>query len=607
MSIQANAEHDPQHQQPDLLQSQAVEQIHPEQLLSVSHVFDHQQKKGNQPQTLISEELDALTMNKGFLAKAQKKPVNDEKVEVLLAELLDRSKDVKKHERKGGYDNEADDSITKAKNYSNDRFKKSYGLVNFAETLYKSIYTDTVVPTFDSIIDGQQLALEKLHAEYTEAESKAKFRQSVVMASINILNTFIPIGATAVIGALEKALTKKYLGTLANSDLVTKIRLPQWGENIRSFGATAYRSAVVSTIGQVRGIWKAKTYPFWKINVKKINTKLKQLSRYAISHLILKMAQEAAEATPIDLSDADYRNDVEIAMRKAILAQVFPNLTQHNLIGTQNSGDGIISNFAEQQFLTETLFHSTKLDSNGEITQKEYKANSETSQYALNALQKMELNQYKDPNKIQGKKLDEDSVKGATLNQKDAYQTIEAVSQGPYDLAYQNMRSTLQYMGLDYNFTPDYHRGLRQSNTLGEKNWRLGIKIINMAQLRQALKEGFPRWAVGSGLEYPQREPFVLKGDDIYHIRRQALSPVKGGSGSVYLDFSQTNFQDIWVHTNRQDILAAKKGNIKDIRSFKLLFAASGPVFTINDLDHAGSETYGPKNISGKYQLQVIL
>lgn len=602
MPTQANAEHDPQHQSQDLLQSQAVEQIHPEQLLSVAHVFDQQQEKGNQPQTLISQELDALTMNKGFLVKAQKKPVNDEKDEILLAELLDYSKDIKEANRKGGYQNASNKILDKARNRADAKFEKAYGTKNFAITLL-SILNDRIDDVFGFIRDGQEAAVEALNGKYKEADDRKKHYQSVFMASINILNTFIPIGASALITALEKTLTKKYLGALANPDLVTKIRLPQWGENIRSFGATAYRSAVVSTIGQIRGLWKGSKSS-WTENVQSANNTLRQLSKYAMHHLMLKMGQEALEATPINLNDPDnpdLRTDIEVAIKDAILGSIFPNLAKYNIMGSKADDGNAITHFAKQQFLAETFFYGGKLDKDGEVTHKAYKPKGEVSEYALSALQEMPPKKYKEQDK------DKSSPDITNLTPKDAYQTIETITQGPYDLAYQNMRSTLQYMGLDYNFTPDYHRGLRQSNTLGEKNWRLGIKIVNMVQLRQAFKEGFPSWAVGSGLEYPQRESFTLKGDDIYHIRRQALSPIKGDSGSVYLDFSKTNFGDIWVHTNRQDILAAKKGNIKDIRSFKLLFAASGPVFTINDLDHAGSKTYGPKNISGKYQLQVIL
>jgi len=592
MPTQANAEHDPQHQQQDLLQSQAVEQIHPEQLLSVAHVFDHQQEKRNQPQTLISQELDALTMNKGFLAKAQKKPVKDEKDEILLAKLLDYSKDIKGLDSKEGKK-----ILTSAKNRADAKFEKAYGRRNFAVDLLQDI-DGRVENIFKFIGEGQEAAVEALNGKYKEADDRKKHYQSVFMASINILNAFIPIGTSVLITALEKTLTKKYLGTLANPDLVTKIRLPQWGENIRSFGATAYRSAVVSTIGQIRGLWKGSKSS-WTENVRSANNTLMQLSKYAMHHLMLKMGQEALEATPINLNDPDLRTDIEVAIKDAILGNIFPNLVQYNILDSQAADSGAISQFAKQQFLTETFFYGGKLDREGEVIHKKYKPKSEVSGHALDALQDIPLKKYSD--KAPPKEIN--------LSKKDKYQTIETITQGPYDLAYQNMRSTLQYMGLDYNFTPDYHQGLRQNNTLGEKNWRLQIKITNLKLFRHTMNNSFPDWIGGApGMVFPRRpDAVVMIGKDIERITHEAISPTHSKSGKTYLDFSQTNFGDVWVHTNHQDILAAKKGNIKDIRSFKLLFAASGPVFTINDLSHAGHKTYGPKNINGKYQLQIIL
>ncbi|EAY31005.1 hypothetical protein M23134_07412 [Microscilla marina ATCC 23134] len=602
MSTQANAEHDPQQQTQDLLQSQAVEQIHPEQLLSVSHVFDSQQKKTNQPQTLLSQELDMLSTSKEFLAT----PImTDEKEKVLLEELLDRSKGIKKTERKGGYKYGSDDLIIRSKNYADAKFKKAYGLDNFAENLIDKIQGRVGI-IFKSIKAGQKNAVGKLTQKYKAAEARTKHHQSVLMATINILNTFIPIGANLFTKALENAIRQKYLGKLANPDLVTNIRLPQWGKNIQSFGATAYRGAIVSTVGQIRGLWKSNKSK-WTKNVEKANIKLEELAQYAIHHLMLQMAQEAAQAPPLNLSDPDQLSDVELAIYHAILAQVFPQLAQYGFIGTDKADHAGISSFAEQQFLTETFFYGAKLDSDGEVTHKSYKPQGEVSEYALSALQEMPIKEYKEPDfgKTTGKK----PTTAATSVKKDAYQTIETITQGPYDLAYQNMRSTLQNMGLDYNFTPGFHKGLRQSNTLGEKNWKLPIKVTNLNLFRQTMNNSFPDWIGGApGMVFPRRpDAVVMIGKDIKRITNEAISPTYSKSGKTYLDFSQTNFGDVWVHTNRQDILAAKKGNIKDIRSFNLLFAASGPVFTINDLSHAGHKSYGPKNINGKYQLQVVL
>jgi len=442
-------------------------------------------------------------------------------------------------------------------NYSDDKFKEAYSQHSVAHRLDHLIGGKTY-DIAKQINKGRKKAIKILENQMGREESRKKHLRGMIQIYQNLLWQGINPPDSS-------------LPDSSATPILNRI-LPHWPQYLHEFAHILHPAAIYTTYNY------AKRDDEWQDVAFNIYT-WDEMMDYPRNYLILKLARVAPQyAQPVDSATIQLW---QRAMADQILQQTLPTLAQQGLLKGDTLPLTDIQKFAQRQLLIETIKYARKYNTQGQVAYKAYLPDAQLSTFAEQAWQQL-------------------------LQQ--GFPLEKTLYQGAYDPVYQNLQSTLRYMGLSYDFSQADHQRLRHTNAFGTKDQVLRLKLIDQQKFRQALTKGVPAWDGLSSARFPDKNQLKFDGPGVDQLIKDGSTPVSNRSGLRYLDFKQlTVGTHLWIRISPRNLIKSQTGSYYDIRFAELHFKAEGIVYTINNLAHAGKQTYGPKTIKGSYKVRIAL
>ncbi|NMM49081.1 eCIS core domain-containing protein [Marinigracilibium pacificum] len=481
---------------------------------------------------------------------------NDGEKEI-LNELAARSKDEKREYKYGS--KEVKDI---AKELADENFSKTIDEPNFAENILQDLNTD-IRKIFDNINNGQMSAINDMQTSINDKLAKKEFARSCFFGAIGILNAWAPLLASRAVSTIEQNIKTKVLHASPNLN-ITKIKLPVFAQNIKAFGESTMRSAVVSTISIFNSLIKNKPESVSN-NIENINNKLCDLTEYSIHNLILNISQ-AYKDNQSDkvVLDGFTLGSLKAGIKIEVLKTIFPEYSQY--LG-ENTITGI-SNHARNEFLTQIILNSGKIDkgsyfSDPSIIGNKNKQGGAMVEHALNALggESVFSNQLSNPN----------------------------------EFAFASLNSSLSHMGLEINTTDEIKLKAKETNFLNQ-NRGFHLKVINEKSFKDFLAD---KEIVTDNHYYPMDGPIK----EMKANYPSDYSVLFNSATSYMFNYDNVSLNDVrvWIHpTEYSSIL---DGKIKDIKSFTLKFLTYGNASVIKREASRNGRNFSS---DGTYQLSGL-